>query len=126
MLRRQCLRALQSALFNFQAFLTVLLLSICTCAFLHGTFAKGILDRHQHGYAYLVAQMRALPSFFMACAFPKLRSSTSRRECLIPQVRWHFLENGEDWYVPSMEASRIGGLGSSVRVSGIPAAVSPH
>ena len=41
----------QSALFNFQSFLTVLLLLICACTYLHRMpFTAKLLDNNKHGY----------------------------------------------------------------------------
>ncbi|KAI1495326.1 hypothetical protein F5X96DRAFT_4719 [Biscogniauxia mediterranea] len=40
----------QSALFNFQSLLLVILLLICTCAYVHQIFPT-ILDRNKQGYA---------------------------------------------------------------------------
>ena len=41
----------QSALFNFQSLLLVILLFICTCAYTHYVF-PAIMDRHKDGYLY--------------------------------------------------------------------------
>jgi membrane protein required for beta-lactamase induction len=43
------LTALQTALFNFQSLLLVILLVICTSAYVHH-FAPGIMDRNKDGY----------------------------------------------------------------------------
>lgn len=43
------LLALQSALFDFSSFVTVVLLFICACAFLHGK-APRLLDNHKKGF----------------------------------------------------------------------------
>ncbi|KAA0197747.1 Protein kish [Fasciolopsis buskii] len=39
----------QSALFNFQSLLSVILLLICTCAYIRH-FSPGLLDSHKHGF----------------------------------------------------------------------------
>ncbi|WVQ78579.1 hypothetical protein IAT38_000665 [Cryptococcus sp. DSM 104549] len=39
----------QSALFNFQSLLLVLLLLICTCTYVRGT-APGLVDRNREGF----------------------------------------------------------------------------
>ena len=41
-------KMIQSALFNFQSLLLVLLLLICTCTYVRGT-APGIVDRNREG-----------------------------------------------------------------------------
>lgn len=50
----RCVRApprtfVQSAIFNFQALLIVILLTICTCAYLRANFPS-IIDRNKTGY----------------------------------------------------------------------------
>jgi hypothetical protein len=42
---------MQSAFFNFQSLLTVMLLMICLCTFVH-TYAPSWLDAHKKGYAH--------------------------------------------------------------------------
>ncbi len=42
-------RMLQSALFNFQSLLLVILLFICTCAYMRAT-APGLVDRNKQGF----------------------------------------------------------------------------
>ncbi len=41
----------QSAIFNFQALLIVILLTICTCAYLRANFPS-IIDRNKTGYCW--------------------------------------------------------------------------
>lgn len=48
----QKLICLQSALFNFQSLLLVLLLVICTSTYAHATFPK-IMDRNREGLVYV-------------------------------------------------------------------------
>ena len=43
----------QSALFNFQSLLLVILLLICTSAYAHGVF-PGIIDRNKDGYVSVI------------------------------------------------------------------------
>lgn len=43
----------QTALFNFQSLLLVLLLIICTCTYVRGT-APGLVDKRKEGYVVLV------------------------------------------------------------------------
>lgn len=45
------LKSIQSALFNFQSLLLVLLLLICTSAYAHYVF-PGIMDRNRDGYVF--------------------------------------------------------------------------
>jgi Protein of unknown function (DUF1242) len=43
----------QSALFNFQSLLTVILLLICTCAYVHA-YSPSLLDSHKKGFRGLL------------------------------------------------------------------------
>ena len=43
----------QSALFNFQSLLLVILLAICTATYVRATF-PGVVDRNKEGYVCLV------------------------------------------------------------------------
>lgn len=45
------LNCIQSALFNFQSLLLVILLLICTSTYLHNVF-PGIMDRNKDGYGH--------------------------------------------------------------------------
>ena len=47
---------LQSAIFNFQALLIVILLTICTCAYLRASPLQSIIDRNKTGYADCAAE----------------------------------------------------------------------
>lgn len=47
------IRCLQSALFNFQSLLLVILLFICTCAYTHYVF-PALMDRHKDGLEFLI------------------------------------------------------------------------
>jgi hypothetical protein len=47
----------QSAVFNFQSLLTVLLLLICVCTYVH-TYAPSWLDNHKKGYMFLRTRSR--------------------------------------------------------------------
>jgi len=51
-LDRFSLRLYQSALFNFQSLLLVIILMICTCTYVRAV-APGIVDRNKQGWARL-------------------------------------------------------------------------
>lgn len=54
---------LQSAIFNFQSLLTVILLLICTCAYIRA-MAPSLLDKNKTGYyCILVFCVFAVPIF---------------------------------------------------------------
>ncbi|RSH81874.1 uncharacterized protein EHS24_008069 [Apiotrichum porosum] len=62
---------LQSALFNFQSLLLVLLLLICTCTYVRGA-APGLVDRNREGFTglfYKFARIgeRLSPYVSLAC-----------------------------------------------------------
>lgn len=48
----------QSAIFNFQSLLSVILLLICTCAYLR-SFFPGIMDRNKTGYVGSIQNLRS-------------------------------------------------------------------
>ncbi|KAI9637933.1 uncharacterized protein MKK02DRAFT_22519, partial [Dioszegia hungarica] len=61
----------QSALFNFQSLLLVLLLLICTCTYVRGT-APGLVDRNREGFLGLFFKFarigeRLSPYVSLAC-----------------------------------------------------------
>lgn len=51
-----CLIFLQSAIFNFQSLLTVILLLICTCAYIRA-LAPSLLDKNKTGYDQIIFQI---------------------------------------------------------------------
>ncbi|TIA82202.1 hypothetical protein E3P77_01382 [Wallemia ichthyophaga] len=56
-----------SALFNFQSLLLVIILLICTCAYIRATF-PGLIDRNKHGLLgmfYKFARIGQCPRVFI-------------------------------------------------------------
>lgn len=60
---------LQSALFNFQSLLAVILLVICTCAYIRAQF-PALLDRNKTGYSHIDNHPRMFLKYagFWACS----------------------------------------------------------
>uniref|UniRef100_A0A803XL42 Protein kish n=1 Tax=Meleagris gallopavo TaxID=9103 RepID=A0A803XL42_MELGA len=52
-----------SAIFNFQSLLTVILLLICTCAYIR-SLAPSLLDKNKTGY---VTERKHFPTFSCCC-----------------------------------------------------------
>eukprot|EP00961_Rhodomonas_salina_P032830 442457-Rhodomonas_salina.3 len=67
--------ALQSAIFNFQSLLIVILLTICTCAYIHANIPR-ILDGHKTGSALILCCLCGLCRH----AGSVLESSENRRK----------------------------------------------
>ena len=85
------LSGLQSAIFNFQALLIVILLTICTCAYLRASPLQSIIDRNKTGYAVArqdapglaalsaCSRYRAVPALILL-----LQEPTPHAMCLLP------------------------------------------
>lgn len=78
----------QSAIFNFQSLISVILLFICTCAYVR-SFAPKLIDRNKEGWDVLSSSR-----------LPFQTTTLKLSTCYCLQTAWYFLEVSSYWWTP--------------------------